>query len=147
MTSAFDQPSLRKVPHRPRRRAAVMAEFAIILPIFILAVIGIIEFGRAIMVQQILTNAAREGARRAIVQGATNDEVTELVDNYLVSASLGAPSRQIGILDEDDGALDLEGANSHDLIKVVVTIPANEIIPIGKYFQDTMGAVCQMRKE
>jgi Flp pilus assembly protein TadG len=124
-----------------------MAEFAIVLPVFILAIIGIIEFGRAVMVQQILTNAAREGARRAIVPGATNDEVTQLVDNYLVNASLGAPSRQVGILDEDDGALDLEDANSHDLIQVVVAMPADEIIPIGSYFTGTMGAVCQMRKE
>ena len=54
------------------RRGVAMAEFAIILPIFMLAVIGIIEFGRAVMVQQILVNAAREGARRAIIPGATN---------------------------------------------------------------------------
>jgi len=139
-----------RTPHgnRRSRRGAVAAEMAIVLPIFILAMIGIIEFGRAVMVQQILVNAAREGARRAIVQGATNDEVMELVDNYLLAASLGAPSREIGILDASDGALNLEDANSHDLIKVVVSVPADEIIPIGAWFGgQTMGSVCQMRKE
>jgi Flp pilus assembly protein TadG len=134
--------------YRRSRCGAVAAEAAIVLPIFILAIIGIIEFGRAIMVQQILTNAAREGARRAIVQGATNDEVTELVDNYLVSTSLGAAGREIGILDENDGAIDLEDHPSHELIKVVVTVPTDEVVPIRAWFTDeTMGAVCQMRKE
>jgi Flp pilus assembly protein TadG len=130
------------------RRGAVAAEAAIVLPIFILAIIGIIEFGRAIMVQQILTNAAREGARRAIITGATNDEVTELVDNYLVAASLGAAGREIGILGADDDAIDLEDANSHDLIKIVVSVPTDEVVPIRAWFgDDSMGAVCQMRKE
>jgi Flp pilus assembly protein TadG len=127
-----------------------MVEFAIVLPIFILAIIGIIEFGRAVMVQQILVNAAREGARRAIIPGATNDEVTTLVDNYLVNASLGAPGRQIGILDENDGALDLAEANSHDLIQVVVAVPYNEVgFRISTFFDEsaTFGATVQMRKE
>jgi Flp pilus assembly protein TadG len=139
----------RRAPGLRSRRGAVMAEFAIVLPVFILAIIGIIEFGRAVMVQQILVNAAREGARRAIITGATNDEVTELVDNYLTNASLGAPGREIGILDSDDSALDLEDANSHDLIKVVVTVPYDEVgVGIGSWFSgSTMGAVCQMRKE
>jgi Flp pilus assembly protein TadG len=127
----------------------VAAEAAIVLPIFILAIIGIIEFGRAVMVQQVLTNAAREGARRAIVQGATNDEVTELVGNYIDAGVGTSPSREIGILGADDSALDLEDANSHDLIKVVVTVPYDEVgVVISSWFADkTMGAVCQMRKE
>jgi Flp pilus assembly protein TadG len=135
--------------HRGSRRGAVAAEAAIVLPIFILAIIGIIEFGRAVMVQQILTNAAREGARRAIIQGATNDEVTELVGNYIDAGIGTSPSREIGILDASDGALDLEDANSHDLIKVVVTVPYDEVgVGISSYFAGkTMGAVCQMRKE
>jgi hypothetical protein len=134
---------------RRSRRGVVMAEFAIVLPIFILAVIGIIEFGRAVMVQQILVNATREGARRAIVPGATNDEVTELVGNY-IDASIGqSPSRQIAIRDEGGNTLDLADADSHDLIQVVVAVPYNEVgVGISSYFYGkTMGAVVQMRKE
>ena len=44
---------------------------------------------------------------------------------------------EIGILDADDNALDLADANSHDLIQVVVSMPADEIIPIGSYFGGT----------
>ena len=40
---------------------------------FFLMVFGMIEFGRAIMVQQVLTNASREGARVAVLGLADAD--------------------------------------------------------------------------
>ena len=42
---------------------------------FFMLVFGMIEFGRAIMVEQILTNAAREGARVAVLDSATPGSV------------------------------------------------------------------------
>ena len=44
-----------------------LAEFAILLPILMGVVIGIFEFGRAWNVDQVLTNAAREGARAGTI--------------------------------------------------------------------------------
>ena len=44
-------------------RGAAMVEFAIIAPLLLLLVFGIIEFGRAYNAQNSLTHAAREGAR------------------------------------------------------------------------------------
>ena len=73
---------------RKKRRGAAAVEFALIAPLFMLMVLGMIEVGRAIMVQQILTNASREGARRAVLDGATNTEVTTFVNTYLNNASL-----------------------------------------------------------
>lgn len=70
------------------RRGAAAIEFAIVAPLLLLIVFGIIEFGRMIMVQQILTNASREGARRAVIENTTNAEVVDLVDNYLSNASI-----------------------------------------------------------
>ena len=51
-------------------------------------IFGIIEMGRAFMVQQIITNASREGARRAIVEQSTADEVKALVNDYLAATSV-----------------------------------------------------------
>jgi len=134
---------------RRSRRGVVMAEFAIVLPIFILAVIGIIEFGRAVMVQQILVNAAREGARRAIVPGATSDEVKELVDDYLVNASLGAASRQVAVRDDNGMDVELATVDSHERIQVIVQVPYDEVgVGISSYFMGSMmKARVQMRKE
>lgn len=48
-------------------RGAAAVEMAIVLPVLILLVGGIIDFGRAFMQQVILTNAAREGTRVAVL--------------------------------------------------------------------------------
>lgn len=48
-----------------------------------------IEFGRMVMVQQIITNASREGARIAVLDGTTSSEVHSVVDNYLEGARIG----------------------------------------------------------
>ncbi len=47
------------------RRGASVVELAFIAPIFFLLVFAIIEFSRAVMIQQSLTDAARAGARSA----------------------------------------------------------------------------------
>ena len=52
--------------NHPRPRAAVAAmEFAFILPMLLIFIVGVWEVGRLIQVQQALNNAAREGARLA----------------------------------------------------------------------------------
>ena len=60
-------------------------------------VFGMIEFGRAIMVQQVLTNAAREGARVAILDSTDVDasDVTNTVNAWLTGAQLPAASATI----------------------------------------------------
>lgn len=51
---------------RARDRGASAVEFAIVLPLLLLVIAGIVDFGRALFTQVILTNAAREGVRAAI---------------------------------------------------------------------------------
>jgi Flp pilus assembly protein TadG len=48
---------------RVSERGAVAVEFALVAPILIMLLLGIMEFGRAYSVQATLTNAAREGVR------------------------------------------------------------------------------------
>jgi Flp pilus assembly protein TadG len=48
-----------------RDRGAAAVEFALLLPVLLLLVFGIIDFGRALNAQVTLTQAAREGARLA----------------------------------------------------------------------------------
>jgi TadE-like protein len=52
---------------RRRTRGQSLTEFALILPLLILLLMGILDFGRAIFAFNTLSNAAREGARVAIV--------------------------------------------------------------------------------
>jgi Flp pilus assembly protein TadG len=75
---------------RRNRRGAALVEFAIVAPVFFLILFGIIEFGRAIMVQEILTNASREGARLAVLDSPnpTATQVTNTVNTYLANAGI-----------------------------------------------------------
>jgi len=52
------------------KKGSALVETAIILPVLLLIVIGICEFGRAMFISNTLNNAAREGARRAAVSPA-----------------------------------------------------------------------------
>jgi Flp pilus assembly protein TadG len=51
-----------------RDRGAAAVEFALVVPILLTLVIGIIEFGRAYNIQTTLSNAARDGVRVMALQ-------------------------------------------------------------------------------
>lgn len=80
---------------RINRRGAAAVEFALVAPLFFLLIFGMIEFGRMVMVQQVITNASREGARVAVLDGSTHTEVQQTVDDYLASASISGATVQI----------------------------------------------------
>jgi Flp pilus assembly protein TadG len=78
------------------QRGASAVEFAIILPILVLLLFGIIEIGFAIYDKAMITNASREGARAGIifkVPPVTDEEIASVVNTYLGSAliTFGAP--------------------------------------------------------
>lgn len=66
-------------------RGAELIEFALVLPILLLVVAGIIEFGFLFQRLEVITNAAREGARMASLPAYTTNAgaVTGRVDDYL----------------------------------------------------------------
>jgi Flp pilus assembly protein TadG len=59
---------------------AVAVEFALLAPILIMILFGIMEFGRAYNVQVSLTNAARDGARSVAINNVEADAVTATVN-------------------------------------------------------------------
>jgi Flp pilus assembly protein TadG len=66
-----------------------------VAPVFLLLVVGSIELGRALVVQEALTNASREGARVATLDGASTSDVTNAVATYLNAASLSGTSTAV----------------------------------------------------
>lgn len=69
-------------------KGAALIEAAITVPIILLISVGIFEFGRAYQTMQVLTNAAREGARMAVITASTDDAVTARVRSYMKGGSL-----------------------------------------------------------
>src|SRR5882724_9686787 len=82
-----------------KRPGTAAVEFAVILPFVMVLFLGIIEFGRVLMVQQILTNAAREGCRYAVLPSATISSSRDVVTSYLSNANitLSSPSTQVTV--------------------------------------------------
>ena len=72
---------------RKRSRAAATVEMAVVRPVLLTMLFGIIEFGWVFSVRQALTTAAREGARTAALPGTTEDDVEGRVEAY----DLGLP--------------------------------------------------------
>ena len=83
-----------------------LVEFAILVPVLMGVVIGIFEFGRAWNVDQVLTNAAREGARLAVIGTSTEGNVLEAVETALTNASLDPSVATISV----DGMEDAFGS-------------------------------------
>ncbi|WP_426990064.1 TadE/TadG family type IV pilus assembly protein [Pseudarthrobacter sp. Y6] len=54
----------------PKEKGAVAVEFALVLPIFLMLVFGIVEFGRAYNIQVSMSEAARETARYTAIHYA-----------------------------------------------------------------------------
>src|SRR5579859_3625853 len=64
------------MPPQHRERGAAAVEFALVLPVLLVLVMGIIDFGRVFSAQQTLTYAARSGARVMVLQNSTTAAIT-----------------------------------------------------------------------
>jgi Flp pilus assembly protein TadG len=89
--------SPRRASRRPakRRRGAAAVEFAIVAPVFFMLVVGMIEIGRAIMVQQVLINASRVGARQAAMLSSSEDAVIDAVEDYFEGVGMSDVSTTV----------------------------------------------------
>lgn len=131
--------------YRRNRRAASAVEFALIAPVFFLLILGMVEYGRMVMIQQIITNASREGARRAVLDGATTTEIQGLVGDYLQLAQVSPAGAVITVSPNPPNS-----AEFGDPITVTVAIPFNQVswLPTPMYLGGrTMRATTVMRRE
>lgn len=112
-------PAARRRGHA-RRRGSAVAEFAVVAPLLFLLLFGMFEFGRLVMVQQILTNASREGARRGILEQSTTAEVETVVTDYLSGSSI--PGATVAVSPSP-----LSGVGFGDPVTVTVSVPFDQV--------------------
>lgn len=110
-----------------------MVEAAMVLPIFFLAIVGIIEFGRGMMVSQLVTNASREAARRSVLDGSTNLTVEQYIQDKL-SASIGTSGTDVNVTisitpdpANSTSGNELVNAQPYDLVTVNVSVPFDKV--------------------
>ena len=67
---------------------AELIEFAIVAPLLIFIIAGIVDFGMMFRTYEAVTNAAREGARVGVLPGYAPVDVQSRVDAYLAASGL-----------------------------------------------------------
>jgi len=91
------------------QKGATLVEFAIILPLLLLLIFGIIEFGLFLFNRHVITNAVREAARAGIVvriPRLSDDDIKTIARNYceqyLVTFGTGTLNIPLPLLREDE---------------------------------------------
>jgi Flp pilus assembly protein TadG len=129
-----------RMKRRTKERGTALVEFAFVLPIFILILIGTIEFGIVLHDYLILQNASREGARFAAV-GNSQTAIQQRVRDFAFNLN--------------DGSLDVQVTNAQGTRGATVTVQASYPVPLitslmkSVIHSDTMNlrAEAQMRLE
>ncbi|WP_437229202.1 TadE family protein [Planctomicrobium sp. SH661] len=138
------------------RPGAVLVETAIVMPVFLVVIWGTMEFGRAMMVGQLATNAARFGARTAILEGSTNSSVTTQVKQYVVDTVKGITVNDVTVeisvtpgTGNQNPNNQLAASKPRDLCKVTVVVPYNKVAYFPPRFlaNTKLRGVCAMHHE
>lgn len=125
-----------------------MVEMALTLPVVLVLLLGTLDLGRAVYAQNVIANAAREGARYGIIAASDSLDSSELqeLQTRVLNSSIG--------LSSDDISITIESPNdTHpDAVQVRVTHSFQAVTPLAGRFlgtggQITLEAVSTMRVE
>lgn len=131
-----------------------MVELAVCLPVLVMIILGIIEFGRGMMVSELLNDSARVGARQAILAGSTNAAVTQTITTFMQSTNVNSQAITVSITvtpaaGNPDPANQIANAHTGDLCLIQVQVPFNQVsyIPGTYLVGKTLTGTCGMLHE
>jgi Flp pilus assembly protein TadG len=118
------------------RRGAAVAEFAVVASVFIILAVGAIEIARAIMVKQVLSDAARCACRTGSQPEASNAAIIQDVNTTLANNNINSTGATITIL-VNGVAVDASTATQNAQISVQVSIPYANVMWVTSIFMGT----------
>lgn len=105
-----------------RDRGQALAEMALVVPALLLLVFGIIEFGSAWRSYQVVTNAAREGARRAVMAPGFVDPregaVRSIIEDVMTAGGLTYDDEYVTLTCDGNAGLCDSGRGSVEEIRI-----------------------------
>lgn len=120
---------LKKTGLLKSKYAGVAVEFALIAPILLILAIGVVDFGRAVVLSAKLSSAARAGAQYAIIVSIEDDDVEDAVRNSAVFNNVDSLNVSISELCECSYGVsvacdgDCGGDSPHKFVSVTVDYP------------------------
>ncbi len=137
---------------------AELIEFALVFPLLLLIVLGIVDFGFLFQRMEVVTNAAREGARVAVLPGYTVADARQRACDYMLTGGLpvvsACPAGSIGTVDVVDFSIPMAvgPALAGKRVQVTFTHSYMFIGPIAGWFGGSfttvpVSAVAIMRDE
>ena len=134
---------------RTRRRGATAVEFALVATVFFMFVFAVFEIGRLMMLQQIMGEACRQGARRAILENASESVVIDQVESKLAANTI--PGATVTITwDNKATQPNMANLGFQDPLTVQATVPyanVSWLVPTWVLQGAVMEAKCTMRIE
>jgi Flp pilus assembly protein TadG len=109
------------------RFAAAAVEFALVAPIYFVLVLGTIEFGRCLMVTELLTEAARKGCRKGILEGTSTQQIKDTATNFLSTVGISGETAQVTINDGAGNVTEAQNIPSYTEITVTVQVPVSNV--------------------
>jgi Flp pilus assembly protein TadG len=106
------------------RRGAAAVEFALVAPFLVTLVLGMMELGRAIMVKEMLSNAAQKACRTAAQPGKASSDATSEVANIMSDNNVTGYSTTILV---NGVAADISTAKQFDQISIKVSVPVSQV--------------------
>jgi Flp pilus assembly protein TadG len=126
-----------------RRRGTATVEFVLVAPLFFVLIFTILETGRMMMVQQLLTNAARAGARRGILKQTTTAEAETFIVDYLADTGVSGTT-----VDVTPSPLTQVGFGMPVTVNVSVPFANVSWLPMPQFLAGVnLSAQCVMRGE
>ena len=109
---------------RKTEQGQAIVEMALVLPILIMLIFGIVEFGRILNTNMIVTDLSREGARKGAVGGTDGEIVTTVLSNAIAAD-----------LEQDDVSVNIIPAavskrTRGTSVEVQVSYPVDIIAPV-----------------
>jgi Flp pilus assembly protein TadG len=136
------------VPRAPRRGAALV-EFAVGSLAFFTLILGIIEMGRACMVSELLTEAARRGARAGVIEGTSSAAIKQAATDYLTGMGINGETAGVSVNDAPVDTVEASTMPAYTEITVQVTVPASSVTWAPAWFLSgtTLSGQYTMRRE
>lgn len=109
-------------------RGAELIEFALIFPLLLLVMLGIVDFGFMFQRYEVLTNATREGARMAVLPGYSVADVKSRVCDYLTTGGVpttGCPDPTNPLITVTDDTITVPDGTALDVKRVQLSYTHN----------------------